>query len=348
MPRGTQKKRDNALSTGSSKGKGGGRRKHFSGGWEALSTKRIGDQLSILGLRLRGIPGDGNCLFGSFAFLDKGDSSAHSEYRSSCISFMKNNPDSFIPFLLEEDLKEMGVSDYDSYLDEMGKPGVWGGNLELLALSQSLSRSVVVHQLGEQPYVMSAPGGDANPFHVAYDGQHYDAIVGTLTVPPSPTPLTTTSSSPSIGDTTTTKPSAKEVSVLNAFPDSDLSLTLVRGMLEKHKGRVDDAIEALIEEQSGGGGGGGVESPALAVPLAVGVEGGSETKVETNPSTKEGGGGGKVSKGPSRNKPCPCGSKKPFKACCSLKPSLSQAPSTDAKHGTSPSELSIRLGGISI
>jgi len=261
---------------------------------------------------------------------------------------MKKQPDLFIPFLLEEDLKDMGASNFDQYLDEMGKPGVWGGNLELLALSLSLSRSVVVHQAGEVPFVMSSPSGDENPLHVAYDGQHYDAVVGTLTVPPSsPTPLA--SKSPSIGDPAN-KPSAKEVSVLNAFPDSDLPLPVVRTMLEKHKGRVDDAIEALIEEQSGGGGcsggggggggGGGVESPAQVEKKDAKEEGDTTTK----------GVGLKVSKGPSRNKPCPCGSKKPFKACCSLKASSSSQAQghPGSKQGTSPSELSILLGGVSI
>ena len=77
---------------------------------------------------------------------------------------------------------------------------------------------------------------------------------------------------------------------------------------------------------------------------------------ETTGGAKEGdhpitkGEGLKVSKGPSRNKPCPCGSKKAFKACCSLKASSSPQVqgSPGAKQGTSPSELSILLGGVSI
>lgn len=135
----------------------------------------LGPQLGELGLAIREVTGDGNCLFRSVSDGLYGNEGRHFELRARCVAFMEANPDSFAPFMLEEE----GWTSFDEYLASMSRDAEWGGNLELMALSSSLHINVTIHQAGQRPWMMtSSPFGAAAPsLHVSYhDGQHYNAV----------------------------------------------------------------------------------------------------------------------------------------------------------------------------
>lgn len=51
-------------------------------------TSRFSTQLRLLGLRIKDVPGDGNCLFRALADQMVGDESFHFEYRKDVVKYM--------------------------------------------------------------------------------------------------------------------------------------------------------------------------------------------------------------------------------------------------------------------
>lgn len=64
------------------------------------------EQLYAIGLRLRKIEADGNCLFRSVADQIEGDPSKHMEYRNATVEYMRENPADFQPFI-DTDFKDV-------------------------------------------------------------------------------------------------------------------------------------------------------------------------------------------------------------------------------------------------
>lgn len=151
------------------------KRKDKSFKWSKDDMAVLGPQLGEMGLAIREVTGDGNCLFRSVSDGLYGNEGRHFELRARCVAFMQANPDSFAPFMLEEE----GFASFDDYLASMSRDAEWGGNLELMALSSSLRINVTIHQAGQRPWMMTnSPFGPATPsLHVSYhDGQHYNAV----------------------------------------------------------------------------------------------------------------------------------------------------------------------------
>jgi OTU domain-containing protein 3 len=98
------------------------------------------DQARALGLKLRDVQGDGNCLFRAFADQLDGDQARHDYYRQLAVDYMHANPDDFAPFV---------DGDFAAYCKRMRKDAEWGGNVELQALSQTCMVNVTIHQLGD-------------------------------------------------------------------------------------------------------------------------------------------------------------------------------------------------------
>mmetsp|Transcript_7691 Transcript_7691/g.11646 ORF Transcript_7691/g.11646 Transcript_7691/m.11646 type:complete len:337 (+) Transcript_7691:112-1122(+) len=130
---------------------------------------KFSDQLKPFGLKIRDVPGDGNCLFRSVADQIVGEQKMHVEYRSKCCKWMKDYPDDFRPFVFDED--------WDDYLNRMRKDGEWGGNLEIIALSHALGVHITIHQFEQPRWEVKCPNQKARTIHLSYhDGQHYNSV----------------------------------------------------------------------------------------------------------------------------------------------------------------------------
>ena len=362
-------------SKGSSAPGGGGRhsrRQRASGGWCRAVEAQLDAGLAALGLVRSGIAGDGNCLFATIAEQHLGSAHRHPETRALAIATMRACPAAFQPYLLEEDLADLHATDYDSYLDKMAQEREWGGNLELTALANALARSMVVHRAGERPYVLapSEPAAAARaqlgqPFHLAYDGQHYDsvreiagAVVGVRPAAGDP------------GSEGAPQDDPKVAALLQAFSGMSLSRERAQAALLAARGVLDGAIEA-IAVGLGGCAGGGAEGAEEGAPAAQQSDGEGAAAAAPSPPPaaappppqhpggKKGGvppapaGPPAAAKAPPRNKPCPCGSALPYKKCCASKPRAgsggSGAPRPSAvQDSPGRSSLAATFGGLDV
>ena len=80
---------------------------------------------------MRDVDGDGNCLFRSISDQLHGEESFHKEYRKLAVENIKKNQDFYSMFL------EDGQS-LEKHIKNMSEDGTWGGDFELVALSQEL------------------------------------------------------------------------------------------------------------------------------------------------------------------------------------------------------------------
>lgn len=126
-------------------------------------------QLSNFGLDFKEITGDGNCLFRAISDQVCGTEDLHEEYRQLSISFMCSNPDDFAPFIEDDE-------SFSSYTTRLRRPGVWGGNLELQALSKALEVNIKIHILGSAVWEIFN-WTDKKWIHLSYhEESHYNSV----------------------------------------------------------------------------------------------------------------------------------------------------------------------------
>jgi hypothetical protein len=146
----------------------------------------------------------------------------------------------------------------------MAEEGTWAGNLELQAASIQLSVNLKVYQAGQPPWIVANfPLEEVPMLHLSYhDGMHYNSVrllddYGTG--PPEPIPLHSKlggSDGGEYGKSTTREYSESDLRRVKDGTGCDDD-ALVVAALEKVRGDVDAAIEALVEELHGEQGSGG-------------------------------------------------------------------------------------------
>lgn len=134
---------------------------------------------------ITGIPGDGRCLFRSVA-------------HGACIRSGKPSPDEALQKALADELRAMVADefvrrrsetewfvegDFDTYITQIRKPHVWGGEPELLMASHVLQMPITVYMHDDDCGGLIAIAeygqeyGKEDPIRVLYHGfGHYDAL----------------------------------------------------------------------------------------------------------------------------------------------------------------------------
>jgi OTU domain-containing protein 6 len=150
----------------------------------------INKQLEGLVLSVKEIPSDGNCLFR--AVIDQLDSLSlrslvsdqganHATIRRLAAQNMRANPDTYSPYLDEEDM----VAGFDNYCTKMQTTPAWGGQLELQAIARALECELWVHsadapvvKMGQEFAQKERPPLQVS-FHKHYFalGEHYNSVV---------------------------------------------------------------------------------------------------------------------------------------------------------------------------
>jgi len=132
--------------------------------------------LSKLGFVMKDIASDGDCLYSALAHqLAKfGQKLSAKTLRIKCAGFIRENPHVFVPFL---------ETDLDSYCNTLVNEVVWGGNIELLALSSCLRRRIRVLQSQMPNELLFGEEFDAASQltvvyfrHMYSTGEHYNAV----------------------------------------------------------------------------------------------------------------------------------------------------------------------------
>lgn len=125
---------------------------------------------------------DGHCLFNSICDQLKLRHDIPTDYkklRSEAAEYIRQHPNDFIPFLFDEET--MSIRDVNEYTDKIANTPMWGGDLEILALSKvyccpisvmmAASKSLLINEDGVQPELKLVYYK-----HVFGTGEHYGSL----------------------------------------------------------------------------------------------------------------------------------------------------------------------------
>ncbi|KAH6578118.1 hypothetical protein BASA50_002281 [Batrachochytrium salamandrivorans] len=139
------------------------------------NTTQLDCQLAELGLVIKDITGDGNCLFRALSDQLYGTPTRHGQCRIDTCSHIAAYKDLYDPFIDNGDSLE-------KYIAKMSKGGVYGGNMEIVAFARHHKVNVAVHQAGLPVWVISGTISENSPsrqpmLHIAYHSwEHYSSI----------------------------------------------------------------------------------------------------------------------------------------------------------------------------
>lgn len=149
-------------------------------------SKSFTHQLSEKGFRIVEIAADGHCLFSSIGCqLDPPRD--HWELRYLAAKYLLNHRSEYECFIEFESIStetEVATDKFEEYCRKIESTGMWGGQIELEALSRALNVTIIVLQ-SEGPELIFNPSDDKNQqviylsFHrYAFSlGEHYNALV---------------------------------------------------------------------------------------------------------------------------------------------------------------------------
>ncbi|KAI4327428.1 hypothetical protein L6164_019891 [Bauhinia variegata] len=304
-------------------------------------TSQLRAQLDALGLRFVEVTADGNCFFRALADQLEGNEEEHQKYRSMVVQHILDNRDTFEPFI-EDDVP------FDEYCQSMEKDGTWAGHMELQAASLVTHCNMCIHRnMSPRWYIRNFDDRGARMVHLSYhDGEHYNSLRlkddpcdgparsivikadADLSATSQQAKVTANKSHPGAGREIIQPGSIKVVMAGSGCEDAEK----VEQTLVQVNGDVDAAIEFLIAEK-------GVEECSAksdSLPCQEDTSyGGDEhekyelrnkdaaeetTNNESNDSSRKTNDNSRLqpndTKNIPRNKVCPCGSKKKYKACC--------------------------------
>ncbi|XP_060267467.1 OTU domain-containing protein 3 isoform X4 [Ovis aries] len=129
------------------------------------------NQLQALGLKLREVPGDGNCLFRALGDQLEGHSRNHLKHRQETVDYMIKQREDFEPFV-EDDIP------FEKHVASLAKPGTFAGNDAIVAFARNHQLNVVIHQLNAPLWqIRGTDKSNGRELHIAYrHGEHYDSV----------------------------------------------------------------------------------------------------------------------------------------------------------------------------
>ena len=135
-------------------------------------------QLNKLGLEIKKMLGDGNCLFRCFSDQLIDDQNEHTLYRNLAVEYIKTYPEIFEEFMSDNN-KSLHVN---SYVNKMSKSGVFGDHIEIQTLSFSLGLRIIVYELQQKPLIIEGNNmsiENTQVIRLAYNrtNLHYDSVI---------------------------------------------------------------------------------------------------------------------------------------------------------------------------
>ncbi|RNA08586.1 OTU domain-containing 6B [Brachionus plicatilis] len=148
----------------------------------AIELKKIKEKLLKKNLKVKEVISDGNCMYYAISDQIKTQLSVNKtfqELRDLTCDYMLQNTDDFQPYLTNDDGDFLGIEEYREYCHNIRNTPVWGGQLELKALSDVLKVSIEVVQ-GEGSNIVIGED-QKNRLVIAYhrhmlgSGEHYNS-----------------------------------------------------------------------------------------------------------------------------------------------------------------------------
>lgn len=150
---------------------------------ELQEIKRI---LKEGGLQLYNIPADGNCLY--CAVDHQLDMTSRQSYsvpvlRKMTATYMREHKDDFLPFMMHNDEDKVFTEDmYEEYCKSLENKPIWGGQIEIRALSSLLKCPIKVIQANSGATIQGEEY-DGSPLVLSYHrhlyrlGEHYNSTM---------------------------------------------------------------------------------------------------------------------------------------------------------------------------
>lgn len=134
----------------------------------------LANQLKNLGLEIREITADGNCMFSAISDQIYGSEKRAKELRTGSCLYIMQNKEKFLPFIGEND------AEFKRFIQTLNRQGVYGGQEALVAIANDQNIRISIHQVG-QPIWKIWPDNRKNvkkEIHLAYhsDALHYSSI----------------------------------------------------------------------------------------------------------------------------------------------------------------------------
>ncbi|XP_026660247.2 OVARIAN TUMOR DOMAIN-containing deubiquitinating enzyme 7 isoform X2 [Phoenix dactylifera] len=292
-------------------------------------------QLDVLGLKIIQVTADGNCFFRALADQLEGNEEEHKKYRDMVVQYILNHREDFEPFI-EDDVP------FDEYCQSMEKDGTWAGHMELQAASLVTRRNICIHRLrSPRWYINNFSSHGASMIHLCYhDGEHYNSVrlkEDSCEGPAKPIIIEVDANFPIMDhNKKLTVNESKGSSRKRTFDARSIKMVMagtgcqdvdkVEQVLQEVDGDVDAAVEFLIADQDSDDNVhasednvyhgddqneicGRPETASMNTKCEAGVARSNPQPVQSHSIQHE-------DKKIPRNKECPCGSKKKYKACC--------------------------------
>lgn len=152
-----------------------------------IELQEINNKLKERGLKIFMIPSDGDCLYKAvshqLAIIKQKDVSVD-ELRESAAKYIRQNKGDFLPFMTHPDTFEMLTDkDFEEYCDKLENTKVWGGQLEVRALSNSLKCPITIIQATGPGSIDQGDEYEKPPLIITYHrhmyglGEHYNSTV---------------------------------------------------------------------------------------------------------------------------------------------------------------------------
>lgn len=157
-------------------------------GPRTLESNALKEALRKEGLQIHEVPADGNCLYCAINHqlnITGQTSYSVSKLRKMTSNFIQENKDDFLPFMHNDDDNDDEVIDdeqFERYCKDVASTKLWGGQLELAALSKILRCPIRVVQATGTPHLQGE--SFENPSlvltyhkHLYRLGEHYNSTV---------------------------------------------------------------------------------------------------------------------------------------------------------------------------
>ena len=155
-------------------------------GPRVLEMNTIKEILKTSGLNVVNIPADGNCLYCAVNHqleITGREESDVPELRKLTAEFMRKNKADFLPFMYNESDELVDDVQFESYCRDVASTKLWGGQLELRALSNVLRCPIKVIQ-ASGPAMIQGENFAGPPLVLTYHrhlyrlGEHYNSTAG--------------------------------------------------------------------------------------------------------------------------------------------------------------------------
>lgn len=150
-----------------------------------IELNKIKQKLKSLNLQLKDVRSDGNCMYYAICDqLSKKLSLAKTceDLRELTCNYMLKNQHEFQPYLCsEQDGEPMNDEQYEDYCKKIRETLVWGGQLELKAISDVLKVKIKIIQADSNDVIIGEAGDDDELLVITYhrhmfgSGEHYNS-----------------------------------------------------------------------------------------------------------------------------------------------------------------------------